>query len=486
MDFPLFHLDFMGNRMLIAVVAIIHVMINHPMAVGMMPLITLMEYFGYKTGDQRWDKLAHKILFVCFIVTTTAGALTGVGIWLSISLVNPYAIGSLIRIFFWGWYTEWIVFVLEVCLIMAYYLLWEKMRARPQKLNHIRIGVALSISSWLTMGVIVAILGFMMDPGDWTTPGKSGLITGMLNPLYLPQLAFRTPIAMVGAGLFAWFLLPFYVKHDIAFRLKAIRFISIWCLCWLPLLFVGALWYHDRIPTMMQGNMDVAIATQQWAGKSQSLLWITWVSAGVVVVTVTAGLLKPKLIPRVALLIPFILIIALLGQFERVREFIRKPYVIGNYMYANGIRVKDYPLLQKEGILKYATYVHVREVTEENKIIAGEDVFGIACTRCHTTQGVNSVVTKFDNLYGINTQWDSTAMAAFIKGMHNIRPFMPPFPGNDKELDALVAYIQHLKATGQTLSGMQSTGVVIAPPMPSNNRIPLSASPAAVTDVIPQ
>ena len=42
MEFPPFHLDFFGNRMLIGVIAVIHVLINHPLAVGAMPLVTLM------------------------------------------------------------------------------------------------------------------------------------------------------------------------------------------------------------------------------------------------------------------------------------------------------------------------------------------------------------------------------------------------------------------------------------------------------------
>jgi hypothetical protein len=34
MDVPVFHLDFVNNRVLIAVIAILHVVINHSMAVG--------------------------------------------------------------------------------------------------------------------------------------------------------------------------------------------------------------------------------------------------------------------------------------------------------------------------------------------------------------------------------------------------------------------------------------------------------------------
>jgi hypothetical protein len=37
MDFPIFHLDFMGDRLLIAIIAVLHVLINHGLAVGFIP-----------------------------------------------------------------------------------------------------------------------------------------------------------------------------------------------------------------------------------------------------------------------------------------------------------------------------------------------------------------------------------------------------------------------------------------------------------------
>lgn len=53
-----------------------------------------------KTLRPDWDRLAFKIMKVAFIITTTVGVMTGVGIWFSASLVNPASIGSLIRVFF--------------------------------------------------------------------------------------------------------------------------------------------------------------------------------------------------------------------------------------------------------------------------------------------------------------------------------------------------------------------------------------------------
>ena len=61
MDFPIFHLDFFGNRLLIAVIASLHVLINHALAVGAMPLVTLLEWWGWRQGNEDWDRLAAEI-----------------------------------------------------------------------------------------------------------------------------------------------------------------------------------------------------------------------------------------------------------------------------------------------------------------------------------------------------------------------------------------------------------------------------------------
>ncbi|MBD3266667.1 cytochrome c [bacterium] len=465
MDFPVFHLDFFGNRMLIAVIAILHVMINHAMAVGAAPLITLMEWWGVKTGDKRWDDLAYKILFVCFIVTTSIGALTGVGIWASTSLVNPYAIGSLIRVFFWAWFFEWIIFVTEVCLILLYFLTWKKMQNR--KGLHIAIGVALSVFSWITMAVIVGILGYMMDIGTWNS--TKGIIEGFFNPIYFPQLAFRTPWAMMSAGMFALFLTYFFTPKGDQVRHRAIQFLSLWTLVWTPLTVVGAVWYWNVIPENMVTNIPTALLTQNFTKYEEYMVVAIFLMVGTQVLVSLWGMAKPSWMPRYVLVIPFIFALMLFGTFERVREFIRKPYIIYNYMYANGIRVQDYPLLQAQGILKHSTYVSANQVTDENKIRAGRDVFKIACTRCHTVNGLNGIVPKLENMYG-ESGWDKEKIKRYVRGMHNAVPYMPPFPGNEEELDAMVQYFLTLQKYPKTLPGAQTAGAMFPgkePSMPS-------------------
>lgn len=442
MDFPLFHLDGMGDRMLIAIVAVVHVIVNHPMAVGIYPLITLLEYVGFKRDDRRYDQLAKKMTFVVFILTTTVGALTGVGIWLSTTLVAPFAIGSLLRVFFWGWFGEWLIFVAEVGLVLIYYLTWDKWRSGHAKVKHLRVGVALSVCSWLTMAIIVGILGFMMSSGVWTR--DESFWSAFLNPLYPPQLAFRTCFAMLTAGLFAWFLTVFFTRDDREFRYKAIRRIAVWTLAWLVPFMAAAYWYWSSVPEAMAAQTGVGLMTQRFADWSGQLVYLAAAAVALIAAVAIAGIGWPRLVPRVALIVPFVLGIWMLGHFERVREFIRKPYVIADYMYSNGVRVQDMPVYSQDGILQHAEFAAVREVTGDNQLVAGHEVFMLSCSRCHTTNGMNGLVNKFEGLYG-SGRWDDEQLANLIRGIHISRPYMPPFPGNDAERDALVAYIRELR-----------------------------------------
>ena len=95
MDFPVFHLDVLGNRVLIAVIATVHVLINHMLAVGAAPLVTSSSS-GWASAPATTSGTAWPT-GSCSSASSSpppSGALTGVGIWLSTSLVNPTAIGA--------------------------------------------------------------------------------------------------------------------------------------------------------------------------------------------------------------------------------------------------------------------------------------------------------------------------------------------------------------------------------------------------------
>lgn len=460
MDFPLFHLDILGNRLLIAFIASVHVLINHALAVGAVPLIALLEWRAWRRGDAALDGVAYRILFACFVVTTTAGALTGVGIWLSTSLVNPAAIGSLIRVFFWAWFSEWLVFVGEVALILVWFLTWKGWGSRHKGL-HVGLGFGLALFSWLTMAIIVAILGFQMDTGVWTV--EQSFRSALLNPVYLPQLAFRTPFAMVTAGLFALAATLFLTRRGTPERFTAVRLCSLWTLAWTPFWLAGSWLYWRAVPAAMHANLPVALGTlafAQWQGTLGRLI----AGAVAALVLIAAwGAARPRRLPAVALLVPLVLSFWLLSYFERVREFVRKPHVIAGYMYANGIRAADYPLLQEEGLLRHAVYVSAHEAGPGNRLEAGREMFRLACTRCHTTAGNNGVLQKLDRMYA-GRDWDEAMVAGYLAGMHNARPFMPPLPGTPAEREALAAWLASLRADAAAgVPGVQTAGALALP-----------------------
>lgn len=468
MDFPMFHLDWLNDRFLIALIAILHVCINHGLAVGFIPFVTRLEQQGVQNSPTNqitvveWDQLVYKMMKVGFIITTTLGAMTGVGIWLSVAVVSPSSISSLIRVFYWAWFIEWLVFVTEVVLILIYFLTWKNAnRTLKSKLLHIKFGWFLSVFSWITMAIIVSILSFMMDPGNWNT--NKSLLNGFTNPIYIPQLAFRTPTAMLVAGVFGTLLSIVFTPKGSVLRSMAVKQSSKWLLFWTPFSLAGAIYYYKAIPAAMMENLSTAVGTLEFAQYYSILQYLIIAAISVVLLLASFGFWKPSKMNFGLTLLSCILAFGFLGFFERVREFIRKPYVIGGYMYSNLLREEDYPLYKRDGILKYATYVSTPVVTDENKIEAGRNVFILTCSRCHTSQGINSIVSVFEKMYGKEVPFDQNSIASFTKNMHNGRTFMPPFPGNQKELEALAAYIKQLQQTGDVIEGAQNEGIVVNP-----------------------
>ena len=78
-DFPIFEMPFIGQRMLMAINAIIHVFVSHGGAVGGSVVLAAMAWWANKKNDMAAYNLTFKVVMVFFIISTSVGALTGVG-----------------------------------------------------------------------------------------------------------------------------------------------------------------------------------------------------------------------------------------------------------------------------------------------------------------------------------------------------------------------------------------------------------------------
>lgn len=126
-------------------------------------------------------------------------------------------------------------------------------------------------------------------------------------------------------------------------------------------------------------------------------------------------------------------------------EAARKPYVIGNYLYANSLYVTSMPRdggfnidnLDSVGVLPAAKWISQRELSPNNEAEVGHELFRVGCASCHTVHAYRGV-----RKYLVKRNWDEDrtfAMLNSIDLMHN--GVMPPFAGSDAERRAHAAYL---------------------------------------------
>jgi len=444
-DFPIFSMPLFGHRFIFAFDAIVHVFVSHA-AVGGSIVLAFAQYFAIKNNDRKFDELTYKVLFTLFILATAVGALTGIGIWVHVNIINPAAIGALLRVFFWKWFVEWIVFNIEMILLLMFFLTWKsKPIGTPAKAGHFKLVVGYAVASWLTMAIITAILGFQMTPGNWLAsefPAKPDYMASLMNPSWIPSLGFRTFFAILWASAGAMVLTWFFTKDDAETRQKGIRFFGKFLYASVIPLLVFGYWYYLQFPQAAKDLFSVGAVTRRFAVDPQLAVQITLGLVALAVVSSAYLFFKPTKAPMLAAIGLLVASGALIGEFERVREFVRKPYIIYGYMYANGIRVQDMPLINKEGYLKQAVFLpdELRKITPENKVKVGEQLYLFECRYCHTVNGINSVKTRVKG-------WDEATIYHRIGQLNSpATPYMPPFAGTDEERAALAAYLVTLNA----------------------------------------
>ncbi len=197
---------------LMAFFAVVHVFVSH-FAIGGGLYLVVMERAARKANDTRRLEYLQKLTKFFVLVTVVFGALTGVGIWFIIGLLNPVATEALIHNFVWGWAIEWTFFVVEILAAILYFYGWKHMSAK----GHMKLGWAYFGAAWLSLFVINGIITFMLTPGAWIEDGS--FWSGFFNPTFWSSLVLRTGIALLMAGLFTLFVASRLQADDFKARL---------------------------------------------------------------------------------------------------------------------------------------------------------------------------------------------------------------------------------------------------------------------------
>ena len=194
MNFPVWELG-LGGGVLIAVVSILHVFVSH-FAIGGGLWLVLSEMRANRTGDHELLGFVRTHSRFFLLLTLVFGAISGVGIWVTIALVSPQAVSALIHAYVWGWAMEWVAFFVEIAAALVYYYGWRRLDPR----THVTVGWIYFVAAWMSLFIINGIVTFMLTPGGWLENRE--FWTGFFNPTFFPSLVIRTCGAFAIAGIF--------------------------------------------------------------------------------------------------------------------------------------------------------------------------------------------------------------------------------------------------------------------------------------------
>lgn len=424
MEYPVWWIPSLSAALAVAVIATIHVFIAH-FAIGGGLFLVFAERVGLKDNS---DAKEHILAYVkrhtrfFLLLTLVAGGLTGVGIWFVIGVASPAATSALINIFVFGWATEWVFFIGEIVALLVYYYTFGKMRPREHQI----VGWLYFIFAWLSLFMINGIIGFMLTPGEWAQ--TKGFWDGFFNPSFWPSLVFRTMLCALLAGVLAYFT-AIRIPDENA-RERMIRFSTWWVAGPFLLVLLSGAWYLMAMPP---AQMDMIMNKSQEIPPMLSAFLVA--TPLVFLGALAMAFLTPQSNRRPLAWLLLILAFIQLGAFEYIREAGRRPYLIWEYMYSNSIHTADVPELGENGFLSKAKWVRHKEITDENRLEVGEDIFRIQCANCHSIGG------PMLNIIPRTAKYTQFGMEAQLRGQGLRSPYMPPFVGNADERAALAAYV---------------------------------------------
>jgi mono/diheme cytochrome c family protein len=298
----------------------------------------------------------------------------------------------------------------------------------------------------MSLVVIQGILSFMLTPGRWLE--TRSVTDAFFNPTWLPGLVYRTGICLLLAGAYLTFAA---LREKGPGRDHMVRLLAGFEAGGALLAYGGYRWWEAALPEHVKSLFAGAKPLLATLHTTRS---ISLRALAAVLVVALAALLVPR-IKSTAVAVGVLLAAFLsFGSAERLREGARKPFIIRDTMFSNGILVSELPSLNAAGILAKARWAaHDIGPFAESR---GQAVYRAECAACHTQGGYQSIlkVTRsmdVDRLRAFldDSKKDGDAWHAVLeRGARPPKPRYPssaPFVGTDAERDALVTFLVSLQ-----------------------------------------
>lgn len=426
-SFPVTDLDPLMKGLVIGGLGIFHVFLAQ-FAIGGGLLMCYLQHLAQTGQSPLAREFVDRYFRVLVLISFVTGAVTGVAMWFTTIQISPRTIGVMVDEFHWIWAIEWTFFCLEVT---AGYLFYRYGAILPDRLRF-HLLVLYSLAAWFSLFWINGILSWQLTPGSWLV--SHNIWGGFFNPSFFPSLIFRTVTCLTEASLAACVVINAMPGFTVEQRKELVG------ICARPLGFMVTMpalgaWYLLTVPAdsrgwVLGGSVPMTMFLTLAVGAS------TFVGAYALV-----GLLRQRLFINGAtatMLLALCFLATAGGEF--VREGVRKPFTIREYLYSNAITPAGVAELRAVGCVTHDPWPLRRsEQYPTAQLKLGAQVFRIQCSICHTLNGVNSAVE-------LTETWSLTQKRLNIAQLQHLKTFMPPFAGTPAELESVVQLLTWMQA----------------------------------------
>jgi len=208
-----------SSRIVVWIVAQMHLFFG-ALVLAVPIFVLVIELIGFRTGDDRYDDMAHEFMKVS-LTAYAITALFGGTLALALFLLYPQFMGYLMRVFGSQVLVYAVLFFLESLFLYVYYYGWDALRYGNRKWVHLTLGLMLNAVGTTLLVVANSWTTFMMAPSG--VDPATGAVTGSIwqimkgplwNPLNLHR--FLANIAFGGAVVGAYAAFKFLAARTAA------------------------------------------------------------------------------------------------------------------------------------------------------------------------------------------------------------------------------------------------------------------------------
>lgn len=445
MHYPWWYVPHLTSPMLIAFIAVVHVLVSH-YAVGGGLFLFVETRHAHRTSNREYLDYLHRHARFFVLLTVVFGAITGVGIWWTIGLASPLATEVLIHTFVFGWAMEYVFFVIELAAAFLFLYFWGRVTPR----THVLFAGVYAFAAWVSLVLITGITGFMLNSGDW--PGRGGFWNGFFNPQFAPQVLARTGGSLLLASMYVYFHASICSPSGALREIIGRRSARPALLGAVLIVAGGAGWFanlpESSVAALMKAPalnifmailfaVTVAVFAMLYFGPYRNPAWLTpgfgvlFLMFGIVAVTV--------------------------GEF--VREAVRKPYIVHNVVMSSNILASEIPGHRAAGFLESGPWTRaliaakfpqvmdgtriderrLLDLPPPQRIEAGEILFMHHCNDCHATD------TGLSAIPHVTIGWAPEMIHDVVTSPELFHHYMPPFAGTPEESQVLAEWIESVR-----------------------------------------